>query len=820
MKVLAIKSRPAPNSSVLGYIQPILKFDETDKTFKKVDNIIDFPNDGEIFIIKGYNMIDSQFEHGELFEIDDIKVNVNNYDEDRHGSCYYTINYANPIKLNKWEYIPIYETEFDLEKRSAKNLVSSKNGSAFFIKNDNYLFGPFTYDIVTLSALSVDYFDTETLDEGNVIEDFLSNMQDFIFKYDISSIQDALIDGYVVDLQEIFRKKPLDAIYFGTKDKIIEWGKRKFSSKLNDEEKQMLDKIKDLETPNSTIATEQQKIDLFKKYLGEANTWLNIELPKHFEEYLVSESGSAHVDKYLEDNKESFFAEYRKSEIAEKESLIQQKSEQLESLRQNISEFEEKLISQEDKTFEGIEEVEKTKLKNIISNEASRTLLIQYYDDSRNLQIAKDEFTKLEAQREYLDKQIRDLETRYEIVQKAIKNVKSEIFEEKEFAKKVIDAKIYTDLLNNIDPSQNEDSANIQISYKPVSINKSEFSTKQFIDEIGSRLDKANRKIIFNDLVNYLVLINQNFLTIIAGLPGVGKTSLVEKISIALGAYQNNRYLKIPVARGWTSSKDLIGYYNPLTKKYQSSKTDLYRFLKICENDNKNDLEVPSLILLDEANLSPMEHYWSEFLSISDFDYKRVIKTTEQETLSFGSGVRFLATINYDHTTEMLSDRLLSRAPIVKLNVSDYLLDDGVEIDTEVTDIFSMVQFNAYLNKNPQKDYFKGDVKNKFDSIIKTLQDEEGSLGQPIVIGMRKYKSVEKYCSVAGNIMIDPNKFTALDYAVNQYILPLINGRGDTYAKRLLDLKEKLQGLPQSLKSVNKIIQVGNENFKNYKFFC
>ncbi|RYZ85788.1 MAG: hypothetical protein EOO68_29750 [Moraxellaceae bacterium] len=54
--------------------------------------------------------------------------------------------------------------------------------------------------------------------------------------------------------------------------------------------------------------------------------------------------------------------------------------------------------------------------------------------------------------------------------------------------------------------------------------------------------------------------------------------STVEKLSKSMGSYQNNRYLKIPVARGWTSAKDLMGYYNPLTKKYQGSKTDLYKF--------------------------------------------------------------------------------------------------------------------------------------------------------------------------------------------------------------------------------------------------
>lgn len=819
MKVIAKKSRPAPSNSMLGYIQPILKYDEAEQGFKKVSGVVDFPNDGEIFVIKGYNFIDTEFDHDELFELDDVKINDNNYDESRAGSCYYTVTNANPRRINRWQYIPIFETEFDLNKRSAKN-INSSNGAAFFIKNEEYLYGPFTYDIVTLSALTIEYFDIDTFSENNSIEEFLVDNQDFIFKYDINSLSTIIVDNYVTDLHLLFDKKPVDTIYFGTKDKIIEWGKRVFSSKLNASDRLILDKLKDVDLPSSTNTTEKQKIDLFKKYLGETNTWLNIELPKYFEDYLASTAGSIHIDKYLEDNKESFFSKYRQDEIIEKDNSIKKRAEQLDDLKQRIQEYENQLTVQEDKTFEGIDEEEKSKLKLIISEEETRKLLLKYYDENRSLDVAKEEFVKLENKKEYLDEQVIKLDRRLETLQNAIKNVKSEIFEEKEFAKKVIDAKIYTDLLNNIDPSLSEDNSARRPEINNVIYSKSELNTKQFIDEVKNRLEKSNRKVSYNDLANYLVLINQNFLTVLAGLPGVGKTSLIEKLATSLGAYHNNRYLKIPVSRGWTSSKDLLGYFNPLTKKYQSSKTDLYDFLIRCEYDSKNGIEVPSLILLDEANLSPMEHYWSEFLTLSDFDYKRSIRTTDKESIQFGSGVRFLATINYDHTTEVLSDRLLSRAPVVKLNAVDYQLDDAPEDDTTFVDMYTMNQFNSYLNKGAQSTYFKGDIKNKFDSIVKTLQDEDNGYGQPLIIGMRKYKSVEKYCSVAGNIMDDPNKFMALDYAVNQYILPLINGRGDSYVKRLTELKEKLQGLPQSLKCVNKIIQVGNENYKNYKFFC
>lgn len=822
MKVIAKKKRSNPSNPNLGYLEPMLKFDEREGKFVSVDRG-DFPNDGEIFIIKSYDILDQDFHEGELFLVEDIKVNETSYDKDRVGSCYYTATNSNVHRISKWKYLPIYEGDIDFERRSAKNISSIENGLAFFVKNGNHIFGPFTNDIVTLSAITTEYFDFESgdIDEETIIVEYLLDKQDFISKYNVDTISNAISSGYVTDLTILYQTSPEEVIYFGSKEKLIEWGKKTFSAKLNLSERSILDKIKDnIVIPELSSQADRQKIELFKKYIGETGTWLNIELPKYFDEYLSSESGSTYVVKFLEDNKESFFAKYRQDEIAEKDLNIRQKTEQLEELTQRMKEIEGHLANKEDEVFKQVPDDQKVKIKEIILNLETRDLLLKYYDENQSIENLREELIKLKGTNEYLDGEIKDKESKRSTLEKAIKNIKSEIFDEKEFAKKVIDAKIYTDLLNNIDPSQSGNSEDTSINLKPVSINRSEFSSKQFVEEILLRLEKNNRKVSYNDLVNYLVLINQNFLTVFAGLPGVGKTSLVEKLATVMGLVANDRYLKIPVARGWTSSKDLIGYFNPLTKKYQSSKTELYGFLKRCEADVKKSLEVPSIVLLDEANLSPMEHYWSDFLTLSDFDYSRVVKTMDSENIQFGQGLRFIATINYDHTTELLSDRLISRAPIVRLHSLEYTIEESSSGEEfRVSDALSQVQFNNYLNRGSQRDYFKGDVKNKFDSIVKTLQEDDNGWGQPIIIGMRKYRAVERFCSVAGALMEDQNKFTALDYAVNQYILPLINGRGDSYAKRLIELKERLQGLPQSLSCVTKIIKIGGDNFKNYKFF-
>ncbi len=75
-------------------------------------------------------------------------------------------------------------------------------------------------------------------------------------------------------------------------------------------------------------------------------------------------------------------------------------------------------------------------------------------------------------------------------------------------------------------------------------------------------------------------------------------------------------------------------------------------------------------ILLDEANLSPIEHYWSAFMGMTDGEGERSLMLG-QDRMQIPETLRFLATINYDGTTEPLSPRVVDRAPIIVLSPRD-----------------------------------------------------------------------------------------------------------------------------------------------------
>ncbi|HIE9881728.1 TPA: AAA family ATPase [Klebsiella variicola subsp. variicola] len=104
---------------------------------------------------------------------------------------------------------------------------------------------------------------------------------------------------------------------------------------------------------------------------------------------------------------------------------------------------------------------------------------------------------------------------------------------------------------------------------------------------------------------NFLTLIRTHDLIILAGDSGSGKTNLVQSFAKAIGGVSKI----IPVKPNWTSSEDLLGYYNPLEKKYLVTP-----FLEALIEAKQNP-DIPYFICLDEMNLARVEYYFADFLS-------------------------------------------------------------------------------------------------------------------------------------------------------------------------------------------------------------
>lgn len=116
-----------------------------------------------------------------------------------------------------------------------------------------------------------------------------------------------------------------------------------------------------------------------------------------------------------------------------------------------------------------------------------------------------------------------------------------------------------------------------------------------------------NRGLIYSQdrIRNFLALTRTSDLVILAGDSGSGKTSMVKAVAEAVGGVCE----VIAVKPNWTGPEDLIGYFNPVERKYQS--TPFLDALLRAEADPHR----LHFILLDEMNLARVEYYFADFLS-------------------------------------------------------------------------------------------------------------------------------------------------------------------------------------------------------------
>lgn len=335
--------------------------------------------------------------------------------------------------------------------------------------------------------------------------------------------------------------------------------------------------------------------------------------------------------------------------------------------------------------------------------------------------------------------------------------------------------------------------------------------------------EKAHRDVTSNDVANYLICITQGFITTFAGEPGTGKTSLCNILAKALGLVTDipqRRFVDISVERGWSSHKDFIGYYNPLSKKMERSNWEVFDAFERMDSEYDCDQSrvAPFIVLLDEANLSPIEHYWAAFLRNCDFTSvsNRSIPLGGTKSFKLPEHLRFLATVNFDHTTEDLSPRFLDRSWVIMLEPTR--VDD--EFDEDIKNVEDMVSFEsmkaAFCIR--EDDVMDEAVQNKWNAIQKIFRDRS------LQIMPRNLKMVKNYCAVGCRCMerdTPATKFAPLDYALSQKILPTINGNGENYRMLIEDLLKECtaQNMPISAKHLERMKHIAENNMGFYQFF-
>ena len=294
---------------------------------------------------------------------------------------------------------------------------------------------------------------------------------------------------------------------------------------------------------------------------------------------------------------------------------------------------------------------------------------------------------------------------------------------------------------------ENEQTNNqyVELTDKVASIQMSNKTPEELIEYLCRVIQICRPNYSKNAIINIAICLTQGFLTVFSGEPGCGKTSICNIFGEALGLNKIadmiecpadskemvGRYVAVSVERGWTSKRDFVGYYNPLSKTFDKSNRRIYNALHQLDTEKRAGiLKLPYIILLDEANLSPMEYYWSDFMNICD-DLGPHSKVNLGEDYVFGvpETLHFVATINNDHTTETLSPRLIDRAWIItlpQLNLRDYSsLGNESNIPAEEVEVISWKSLRDAFTPVKDECFFTPELQKCYESIVAKLREKK-----------------------------------------------------------------------------------------------
>jgi hypothetical protein len=208
---------------------------------------------------------------------------------------------------------------------------------------------------------------------------------------------------------------------------------------------------------------------------------------------------------------------------------------------------------------------------------------------------------------------------------------------------------------------------------------------RQFYERFAAHVQASGFRYRDIDLRSFHLSVKCTDLTVLTGLSGTGKSSLVRLYAEALAGEDHaarKRLLTVDVSPSWTEPQDVLGNVNLLDRRFEPASCGVFDHLvaagrEYAQADAQSGLV---LIALDEMNLAQVEHYFAGFIqalerppprSLAVFDQSALSNDDplgEYAKLSLPPTLRIMGTVNFDETTRPLSQRLKDRAAVLELS--------------------------------------------------------------------------------------------------------------------------------------------------------
>ena len=282
---------------------------------------------------------------------------------------------------------------------------------------------------------------------------------------------------------------------------------------------------------------------------------------------------------------------------------------------------------------------------------------------------------------------------------------------------------------------------------------------------------------------------------ILSGLSGSGKTKIAQSF-VEWICESEKQYKIVPVGADWTNREPLLGYPNGLVAdEYITPDSGVIHLLMEAvkeENESK-----PFFLILDEMNLSHVERYFADFLSIMESnDTIKLYTGAKRKSLdgfeidieiSWPKNVFIIGTVNIDETTYMFSPKVLDRANVIEFRISDNdiqtFLNEPTILKLENLKGKGIAFAESFLSIAHSDEIIKNDeLAKELVLFFKYLQPVGAEFG---------YRSASEIMQLVTKLkLLEPKikRNDSLDIAIMQKLLPKLHGSRSKLVKILITL--------------------------------
>lgn len=293
--------------------------------------------------------------------------------------------------------------------------------------------------------------------------------------------------------------------------------------------------------------------------------------------------------------------------------------------------------------------------------------------------------------------------------------------------------------------------------------------------------------LIYSDdlIIRYAYSLMTKPFAILSGLAGSGKTQLAIALAHSLSEDIEEQVCLVPVGADWTNREPLLGYPNALkSNEYATPENGVLDFIIRADKNPQK----PYFLILDEMNLSYVERYFADFLSVMESGKEIPLWENGNDevpaSIKLPKNLYITGTINVDETTYMFSPKVLDRANVIEFKVTE---DDMVEFLKQNPEV-NICNANGQAASIAQAFVEHGNnvtpstiADEKIKEFFKQLKTVNAEFGYRSATEMRKFINL-----VLQDNALDEN--TVIDAAIVQKMLPKLHGSRKKLDKVLSEL--------------------------------